>query len=129
MDTPSVVSKIREINLVRNPSEALGIELVRGDNTTENIPGIYIRAISEGSAASKVNICSYCLLVYLLFNNVFVICYISLGLSFINQRTSNVTVCYKLKRTFFNLKFNQICPKIDLFSDSKILKKFWAFLS
>lgn len=73
MDTPSVVSKIREINLVRNPSEALGIELVRGDNTTENIPGIYIRAISEGSAASKVNMCSYCLLVYLLFNTLFVI--------------------------------------------------------
>ena len=55
MDSPAVVSKIREINLVRNPNEDLGLELVRGDNTTENIPGIYIRSISQESTANKVS--------------------------------------------------------------------------
>ena len=33
----------------------------------------------------------------------------------LTEEYPNVTVCYRLKRTFFNRKFDQICPKMAIF--------------
>ncbi|KAI6658514.1 Ras-associating and dilute domain-containing protein-like isoform X1 [Oopsacas minuta] len=46
------VSRIREINIIKDIDKPIGLELVRGDKTEENIPGIYIKSIARDSSAS-----------------------------------------------------------------------------